>query len=313
MDGARFSNEVAMKRNWKHGWGVGAAVCVLLAGAMPAAAQVSVGGAAAGPGSTISSGAGGGSFGSGGGLGGGSVGIGSFGSGSSFGNSFSNSSSFGGGGLSRTGGSSFGLIGGSLTPGAGGGSLALGQNAALGGAGATNNPFMASYANPLALGLGTRTGQVAFGTPLYGTVATRTTATPGAAVTPGAAGVPGAAGTAGTAGIFSTSGYSGAAPVGGSSIGVRRAPQYLTTLGEGFAPRVAAPVELRLDLQQVVARATSLPSRDNIQVVMDGETVVLRGLVANARERRLAEGMVRLSPGVRYLRNELAVQTIPVR
>jgi len=63
---------------------------------------------------------------------------------------------------------------------------------------------------------------------------------------------------------------------------------------------------VRADLQQIIGVSSRLPSRGNIQVVMDGPTVVLRGKVQDDHERRLAEAMVRLSPGVRQVRNELA-------
>jgi osmotically-inducible protein OsmY len=62
---------------------------------------------------------------------------------------------------------------------------------------------------------------------------------------------------------------------------------------------------MRPELQDIVARATRLPSRDRIRVLTDGDTVVLRGLVRDERERRLAEALIRLSPGVRLVRNEL--------
>ena len=41
---------------------------------------------------------------------------------------------------------------------------------------------------------------------------------------------------------------------------------------------------------------------------MDQGVVVLTGQVENARERRLVEGMVRLTPGVLEVRNELQVK-----
>ena len=62
---------------------------------------------------------------------------------------------------------------------------------------------------------------------------------------------------------------------------------------------------LRGDLQAIIARSSRLPSRDNIQVLAQGDTIVLRGMVRDDRERRLAEAVLRLSPGVREIRNEL--------
>jgi hypothetical protein len=68
-----------------------------------------------------------------------------------------------------------------------------------------------------------------------------------------------------------------------------------------FSGRLAA------DAQRILMRSESLPSRANIQVGTDGRTVVLRGNVADERERRMAENMMRLTPGVRDVRNELNI------
>ena len=56
-------------------------------------------------------------------------------------------------------------------------------------------------------------------------------------------------------------------------------------------------------LARLAPHVTRLP--DQVQVVIDGPWVVLRGSVANDREARVVEGMVRLTPGVRGIRNEL--------
>jgi hypothetical protein len=110
---------------------------------------------------------------------------------------------------------------------------------------------------------------------------------------------------------LSSSGISGTANVatgramGASSYGARRAPAYITVLGDTVAPPRTDMLRVRADLQVVIARASRLPSRANIRVLADGATVVLRGNVANDHERRLAEGLVRLTPGVRAVRNEL--------
>jgi hypothetical protein len=50
-----------------------------------------------------------------------------------------------------------------------------------------------------------------------------------------------------------------------------------------------------------------LSSKNTIQVAIDEDTLVLRGIVKNEHELLLAEAVARLTPGVRYLRNELAV------
>ena len=93
--------------------------------------------------------------------------------------------------------------------------------------------------------------------------------------------------------------------MGASSLGVRRAPAYVTVLGDTVAPVRTDLLRARADLQDVIARAGRLPSRGNIRVLTDGSTVVLRGNVGSDHERRLAEALVRLTPGVRNVRNEL--------
>jgi len=44
-------------------------------------------------------------------------------------------------------------------------------------------------------------------------------------------------------------------------------------------------------------------------VGLEGGSLVLRGIVNDDHERRLAEAVARMTPGVRDLRNELAVRT----
>jgi osmotically-inducible protein OsmY len=66
--------------------------------------------------------------------------------------------------------------------------------------------------------------------------------------------------------------------------------------------------QIRTDLQDVLARSSRLKSRGSIQVASDGGVVVLRGTVPDDHERRHAESLVRLTPGVREVRNELKIQ-----
>jgi hypothetical protein len=126
----------------------------------------------------------------------------------------------------------------------------------------------------------------------------------------------GTTGLTGTAGI-STGAYGGTtAAVGASSIGVLRAPTY-AAVPDFPVPTAAAPVvtsgPLVGELQSVLARSSRLSPNDAIQVgVAEGGVVVLQGTVADPHDRRIAEGMIRLSPGVRDVRNELQVRgTLP--
>jgi hypothetical protein len=94
----------------------------------------------------------------------------------------------------------------------------------------------------------------------------------------------------------------------GTSIGIRRAPAYTVALSSEVAPSTAAgPLQVRADLQDVLARSSRLNARDTIQVGMVGPVVVLRGTVLDEHDRRLAENLIRLSPGVHEIRNELVV------
>lgn len=153
----------------------------------------------------------------------------------------------------------------------------------------TSNPFRASYVNIFAKGAAsTKT----FGQPTYATVTTTT-----------AGGFTGGQGRGGLTGL----GGAGSESTGFSTVGIRRAPAYFTTLAPDLPVIFAAPPVLLGELRATLEITDAIRSKNGIQIVMEGNTVVLRGRVENDRERRLAEGMVRLTPGVREVRNELVV------
>jgi hypothetical protein len=145
----------------------------------------------------------------------------------------------------------------------------------------TSNPFSSYYANPYAAGFTTGTTQ-SFGTPLF------TITSP--------SGLQGATASLGASSAFGPYGTN-------PSYFGRRSPTYITVLG--FDRPETIPTEFQSNLQEVVARSNRLPSNATIRVMLDGNTVVLRGSVADERERRMAENLIRLSPGVREVRNEL--------
>jgi osmotically-inducible protein OsmY len=91
---------------------------------------------------------------------------------------------------------------------------------------------------------------------------------------------------------------------GANSSGIRRAPAYISEPVFDRPERMSGEA-LRTDLQQIVSRSSRLPSRGDIQVSVVNGVVVLRGTVRNERERRLAEAVVRLTPGVRQVQNLL--------
>jgi hypothetical protein len=90
-----------------------------------------------------------------------------------------------------------------------------------------------------------------------------------------------------------------------SGTGTRR-PAYVVGLGAGLRP--PGPAVTQTEVEQVLARSTGLNPNRDIHVAMDGPAVILRGTVASDYDRRLAEAMIRLSPGVYAVRNELEVK-----
>ncbi|MFO0845119.1 MAG: BON domain-containing protein [Gemmataceae bacterium] len=226
--------------------------------------------------------------------------------GSSTGGGFSGGfgSSSGGGFAGGFGSSTGGFAGGS-----GGGGLGGGGFGGTGGLGGSTTQFANSsvfgkyLANPYAAGMaigrtGTQGSQYArnfpvtlsFGQPVYNTATLGRTQTTGTS----ALGL----------GLGATGTNSALRFAGASSAGIRRAPGYLAEPTFPVPERSRAEA-LRPDLEAVVARSERLPSAGNIRVTTEGETVVLRGRVTSERERRLAEAMIRLTPGVREVRNEL--------
>jgi osmotically-inducible protein OsmY len=81
-----------------------------------------------------------------------------------------------------------------------------------------------------------------------------------------------------------------------------------------FPQRAGAPGRLQGEVQSVLARSSTLSSKDNMRVIVQGDTVVLQGVANDDHERRLAEMLVRLTPGVHAVLNQLRVpgEAVPV-
>jgi hypothetical protein len=93
--------------------------------------------------------------------------------------------------------------------------------------------------------------------------------------------------------------------VGVSSTGGQRIPRYSTNLRGLRSTNAPTAAVTHRAVQQAIATSTTLPSAPGIQVMLDGNTFVLRGKVSDEDERRRTENMVRLTPGVQNVRNEL--------
>ena len=238
--------------------------------------------------------------------GGGMGGMGGMGGGSSFGGGTTGGSSFGG--TSTTGGSSF--SGGTGNTFSGGGSISgnpgtttvPGRTGAggrtLGGTGVSISPtnfLAATYGNPLYSG---RPGSTnisplsggGFGQPSFGATTTGTTGrTTGTNLNAGRM----TGGTA-TVGTNLNAATQSIVPI-----------TYTTEIRFPVTP--IQPPQVQADLQALINRTTALRQPSNVRIEVNGDVVIIRGRVADDDERRLVEGMVRMEPGIRQVRNELTI------
>jgi hypothetical protein len=102
---------------------------------------------------------------------------------------------------------------------------------------------------------------------------------------------------------------------GFSTMGMSKNGPYVTGLGPTVPPVVIppasaplAPGSIQFKANQVIQLSSKLPSKGNIQIGTQGQTVILNGTVADAHEKSLAENMIRLTPGVKSVVNNLQVQ-----
>jgi hypothetical protein len=256
--------------------------------AFPARAQSNLG---------MSSGGGTGSL--GGGLGSGSLGSsGGLGSGGGLGLSGS------GGGVGRSSGLSTSSLGGTSGGGFQGGGFQGGSRAGTyGNTGTTggtffptpntSSPFASYYRSPLTMSNTSTSGvvtiqQMPLGQPMYAVVTTTNT---------------NAAGNVARSPTMTGSGTLtyGASPAGSVVLAANPAPSDLVVRRPAIAGRV------QTDVQGILARSSSLSNGKDIQVAADGTVLVLRGRVPSERDRRLAQGLALMSPGVYEVRNELQV------
>ncbi len=199
------------------------------------------------------------------------------------------------------------------------------------------NPFRTYYANPYSVGVSTTfgstgmtTSNASFGQPIFEGLATTGTTPTGTTAITGTTGSTGITNTTVGSGLTTTGGPTGnpsstfpvvnvtsssATPTSGytggggfSTTGMYRNPVYVTGLGYTLRPTPMAPDKLQAKVHGIIQRSSALPSKQRIQVKVEGNTVVLMGKVADFREQKMAESLVRLTPGVRSVRNELIVE-----
>lgn len=194
------------------------------------------------------------------------------------------------------------------------------------------------YANPYYQGrAGAVTGENpgGFGASLYGTAGvggspgstTGTTGTTGRTGTTGTTTFPGLSSTGtGTTGRTGTTGFGNTGATGFGNTGraggtgttgttqgggqIIPLPQQISyTAVVNFRTPQLTPAKMQSDVRAAIDRSTMIANPRGIEVVSEAGFVLLRGSVKDEDEARLVEGMVRLTPGVRDVRNELKFPT----
>jgi hypothetical protein len=143
----------------------------------------------------------------------------------------------------------------------------------------------------------------AFGAAVNAAPATETGVTAGTATTGEIPAIPAA-----TPGVLGTEGVllapTAALPVATANLEIARLP---VSAAPSRTAAPAGPAKPRPDLQEIIDRSSSLSQADSIRVLSDGARVILRGHVVSDSDRILAEALLRLSPGVKQVQNDLTI------
>lgn len=99
---------------------------------------------------------------------------------------------------------------------------------------------------------------------------------------------------------------------GFTTLNMKKAPSYITALHEDMSGRATFnPTNVERELQSRFDRSDRLKGKAQVQVHVEGPIVVLTGQAVSERDRRLAEALVRMQPGVQSVDNRLAVTGQP--
>ncbi len=111
-------------------------------------------------------------------------------------------------------------------------------------------------------------------------------------------------GTRGTGGFGGATGGIGGANSTSQQLSTGRSIAYTQTLRFGVAP--ISTTQLQTDVQSLISGSSTLSGVSGLQAtVNDSGQLVLKGKVADEEEARFVEGMFRLTPGVKDVKNEL--------
>jgi len=87
--------------------------------------------------------------------------------------------------------------------------------------------------------------------------------------------------------------------------------QFRVPLRLGFQPTSASNLATSAAMTQRMIKMPGLSQAGSINASLEGQTAVLRGTVPTEADRKLAEALMKLEPGVIGVRNELVVGTPP--
>lgn len=89
--------------------------------------------------------------------------------------------------------------------------------------------------------------------------------------------------------------------------GLRRTNIERPRLTVGFEATGRSSEAIRQTLEQQLARSPSLASIGPVEVLVEGQTAILRGTVVSAQDAELAALVVGFEPGIDQVRNELTI------
>jgi hypothetical protein len=170
------------------------------------------------------------------------------------------------------------------------------------------NILQPTYINPYSAGLVNTSGQAtstkAFGQPLFSLFSTTTTNATNVSTT---------SFSGGSGGGLSSANTGGGVGFGYNTYGMGRTYNYVAVPGDTL-PIVNHPnPQLQSTLADVLRRSVSFNALSPLKVNVNANTVIIDGTVATAKEKRLVEGMIRMTPGVRAVVNNLHVaETLPI-
>ena len=155
-----------------------------------------------------------------------------------------------------------------------------------------SNPFKTTYINPYAVGLvpstgatGKTTSNKVFGQPVYSTTTTISN--------------------------LSSLANSNNSGFGFTTVNQPKGPHYTTSLADDI-PLITRSAEVQQkELIDLLARSSRIKSKDRMRIDIQGAVVVLSGEAANEHDRRLAESLLRLTPGVVAVDNRLKLPGQP--